>query len=215
MYLRVMILVFAMLFCLSANATELLNLDYKSLKDGSEISFVNGNWTSKVDKKSSNYYVKKTSGDAYNFSEFYSPEGDFLFSTATQYEFIYKGSLIGYSNSDLKFYEFIIMDGLLQQRELMLDEVKSLFPKYKVIKISDFSTSTNALKIKKNSGTLKLILFNDTDRYFYNYGFTTNNAKFCLYNLKGFLNVNKRGMIHFSKFGENTKNTPWYIILVR
>ena len=158
---------------------------------------------------------KERTNTVLNYSEFYSPDDRFIFSTGTQYEFIYKGSLIGYSNSDLKFYEFEIKDNLLSQRELGVDEVINLFPKFKMIKISDFSKNTNSLKVKRKGRNIKILLYNDTDRFFNNYSFTSNNTKFENYELKGFINVKKKGMLHFSKFGENTKSTPWYVILVR
>ena len=123
--------------------------------------------------------------------------------------------LIGYSNYDLKFYEYSLENNILVQRELSYDEVKELFPKYNIIKISDFSKETNSLKIKKNKRNYKLLLLNDTDRYFYNYKFTTNNSKFKNYQLKSFLLIQKKGMIQFSAFGENTKDKPWYVLLIR
>lgn len=215
MVLRIVLLFISICFCLSANATELLNLDYKDLKTGSKIQYINAQWVDKVDKKSKDYFVKKNSGGVFNYSEFYSADDNFMFSTGTQYEFIHKGSLIGYSNSDLKFYEFEMKDNLLSQRELDFEEVQNLFPKFKIIRISDFSSNTNSIKVKKQRGVLNIILYNDTDRYFDNYSFTTNNAKFDNYQLKGFLRINKKGMIQFSKFAESTKNYPWFVILVR
>ena len=202
-------------FCLSVNAADFTSINYKNIKDGAKISTNGLIWTQKVDKKSGNYYVKKAPQDVASFSEFYSSDGNFLFSTATQYEFIIKGSLIGYSNSDLKFYEFSMKDNILQQRELVEDEIKKLFPDYEIIKVSQFSSATNCLKIKKSRKPLKLILLNDTDRFFYNYTFTTNNSKYKQYQLKGFLEVTKHGMIQFSRFGENTKDYPWFVLLVR
>ena len=192
-----------------------MDLDYKDLKTGSKIQYLNAQWVDKVDKKSKDYFVKKNSGGFFNYSEFYSADDNFMFSTGTQYEFIHKGSLIGYSNSDLKFYEFEIKEDLLSQRELDYDEVQNLFPKFKIIRISEFSSNTNSIKVKKQRGALNIILYNDTDRYFDNYSFTTNNAKFDKYQLKGFLKINRKGMIQFSKFAENTKNYPWFVILVR
>ena len=108
-------------------------------------------WSFKVPKKSDNYYVKKVSEGFTKFSEFYSSDGIFLFSTATQYEFINNGRLIGYSNLNLKFYEFYLENGLFCQRELALDEIQELFPKYEIIQLSQFSTATNSLKIKKKN----------------------------------------------------------------
>ena len=90
-----------------------------------------------------------------------------------------------------------------------------LFPNYQIVKISNFSTATNSLKIKKNRGVLKLIILNDTDRSFLNYTFTTNNSKIKPYYLRGFLNIEKKGLVLFSRFGDNSKNFPWFILLVR
>lgn len=204
-----------MIFLLPANASYLQNIDYKNIKTDSKITYIDGIWTTKINKKSQDYFVKETSNGTSNFSEFYSPDGNFLFSTGTQYEFIKDGKLIGYSNSDLKFYEYVMCEGILQQRELTEDEVQTLFPKYEIIKISDFSNKTNSLKIKKNRRNLKIILLNDTDRYFYHYGFSSNNAYFKKYSLKGFLDITKKGMIQFSHFGDNTQENPWFILLVR
>ena len=206
---------FLLFFCLSANAAELQKIDYKNIKDNAKIAFVDGNWIDKVSKKTIEYFVKKAPAEDVEYYDFYSTQGDVVFSTGTQYEFIHKGSLIGYSNYDLKFYEFYFKNNSLQQRELTAEEVKELFPKYDIIKISDFSSTTNSIKIKKKSKSLKLILLNDTDRYFYNYSFTSSNSKYEEYFLRGFLKISKKGMIQFAKFGENTKNSPWYVLLVR
>lgn len=208
---RFFILILSFFILMPCFAIE--NIDYKNIEDGAKISFDGFNWTSKIKRKDLNYFVKKVSSGTSNFSEFYSPENNFIFSTGTQYEFIHNGSLIGYSNNDLKFYEFDFKDGILTQRELTENEVTSLFPKRKIVKISQFSKSTNSLKIKKPRGKLKLILLNDTDRYFYNYLFTTNNSEFEQYKLKGFLDVNKKGMIQFSS--KINTNAGWFVLLVR
>lgn len=208
------LLILFIIICLPLSAKELKQLDYKNIKNEAKISFLNDIWSDKVEKKQKDYFIKKSLGGFFNYSEYYSPEGKFLFSTGTQYEFVNNGSLIGYSNSDLKFYEFFIKDDLLQQRELTEAEINDLFPKYQIIKISDFK-ETNSVKVKKKTGKLKLILLNDTDRIFDNYGFTTHNSKLDYYLLKGVVDIKKRGMIQFSRFGENTKNYPWYVILVR
>ena len=104
---------------------------------------------------------------------------------------------------------------MLTPRPLIEDEVKALFPKYKIVKISDFDTGTNSLKIKKLGKKMKLLILNDTDKFFYNYAFTTNNAKYDLYELKGFIDIRQKGLIQFSRFGENSKNSNWFVLLVR
>lgn len=200
---------------ISLSAFALEDIEYKNIEEGAKIITKDAFWTLKIPKKSTNYFIKKISQEDSKLSEFYSTDGKIYFSTGCHYDFIYKGSLIGYSNYEMKFYEFYFKDGQLNRRELLYDEVKELFPDYKVIKITDFSTTTNSLKLKKRGKNLKVIVLNDTDKYFYNYDFTTNNSKLEKYILKGFVNIKKKGLIQFSRFGENSKNTPWYILLVR
>lgn len=211
---RILLVLCLMIFSVMPSFS-LENIKYKNLESGTKIFYDGNSWTTRFDKKNDDYYIKQTSEGVAQYSDFYSKSGDFLFSTATQYEFIHKGDLIGYSNNDLKFYEFYFQDGYLAQRELLYDEVKELFPDYKVITIRDFTLTTNCLKVKKKRKDLKLILLNDTDEYYDNYRFTSGNAQFKEYPLKGFLRINKKGMIQFSRRGENTKNSPWYVLLVR
>lgn len=200
------------LFCGAVSAEK---IQYKNINDGERITFSDlGQWKF-ADKKTDNYFVKKISDGTGAYSEFYTPQNEFVFSTGCQYEFLYNGSLIGYSNFDLKFYEFVLNNELLEQRELSENEVKELFKNFDIIRVSDFTTSTNSLRIKKTKRHYKIILLNDTDRYFYHYGFTSNNAKFETYPVKGFLDITKKGMIQFSHFGDNTKENPWFILLVR
>lgn len=204
-----------MLVTASVQAAELLNIPYKNIKEGGKLKYENGVWSDKVAKRETPYFVKFISDGTGNYSEFYNSDGQFAFTTGTQYEFIYKGSLIGYSNHDLKFYELGCNNDLKCKRELTAEEVQTLFPDFKIVKISEFSKNTNSLKIKKDKAHFRVILLNDTDRYFYHYSFTSGNSKFETYPLKGFLNIKKRGMIQFSHFGDNTKNFPWFILLIR
>ncbi len=200
---------------ISLPALAFEDIAYKNIEEGTKIAEINSSWTRKVPKKYTNYFVKKVSIEDSKLSEFYSAEGNIFFSTGCHYDFIYKGNLIGYSNYEMKFYEFYFKENELVRRELLYDEVKELFPTYKIIKISDFSKTTNSIKLKKKRKNLKIIILNDTDKYFYNYDFTTNNSTFERYFLKGFINIKKKGMIQFSRFGENSKNTSWYVLLIR
>ena len=201
---------------ITVNASEIQNIEYKNIKPNSKIIY-NADidrWEI-VHKKDSDYLQKQISAGSGSYSEFYTPDGDFAFSTGCTYEFIHKGDLIGYSNQDLKFYDFALVNNELTKRELREDEVQSLFPNFKIIKISEFSQNTNSLKIKQNKFNQKFILLNDTDMNFYHYSFSTGNSKFKAYDLAGFLEIKKKGMIQFSHFGENTENFPWFILLVR
>ena len=212
---KILSIIFAFCLMLSVSAEELANIPYKNIKEEGKIKYVDDVWSDNVTRKDNDYFIKFISAGTGSYSEFYRPDGSFAFNTGCQYEFIYKGDLIGYSNQDLKFYDFIFMEGKLVPRELTPEEVQVLFPDYTIVKISEFSPNTNSLKIKKKGFNFKIILLNDTDRNFYHYSFTSGNAKYELYPLSGFINVKKKGMLQFSHFGENTDNFPWYILLVR
>ena len=208
-----LIVMFATVLC--ANAEELLQIPYKNIKEESKLRIENDVWTNKINKKEQDYLIKFISDGSGNYSEFYNSDGTYAFSTDCQYEFLHKGDLIGYSNQDLKFYDFTYAEGKLNKRELTEDEISALFPDYKIVKISDFSTNTNSLKLKKEGHNFKIIILNDTDKNFYHYSFSSNNGKFETYPLTGFINVIKKGMFQFSHFGDNTESTPWFILLVR
>ena len=206
------------IFCytiLSSNAANSEDIYYKNIKEGSKLTFSDGTWSNKINNKFDTYFVKKISDGTGSYSEFYTPDGNLAFTTGTQYEFLTNGKLIGYSNADLKFYELGLEENDLSQRELSEEEIQELFKDFKIIKIAEFSKSTNSLKIKKEHKNFKIILLNDTDGYFYHYSFTSGNAKFKKYVLNGFLNITKKGMIQFSHFGNNTEINPWYILLIR
>lgn len=210
---KIFIFIVSLFFTLPVLAIEEIN--YKNIEEGSKVAVINSSWTLKIPKETKIYFIKRVSQEDSKLSEFYSADGKIYFSTGCHYDFIHKGNLIGYSNYEMKFYEFSFNDGDIERRELLYQEVQELFPTYKIVKISDFSTKTNSLIVKKGKKKLKIIVLNDTDKYFYNYDFITNNSKFDRYYLKGFISVKKKGMIHLSRIGENSKNSPWYVLLVR
>ena len=212
---KIFYILFVLCIGLSVSAEDLQSIPYKNIKEETKLKVFEDTWTTKVERKDTDYFIKFISDGTGSYSEFYNSDGSFAFNTGCQYEFIYKGDLIGYSNQDLKFYDFTLADGELTRRELSLEEVQTLFPDYKIIKISEFSPNTNSLKIKKEKLNFKIIVLNDTDRNFYHYSFSSGNAKFKTYPLAGFIDVKKKGMIQFSHFGENTDNFPWYILLIR
>lgn len=212
------ILLLAFLGILIVNPTfadKMNNIEYKELKENSKILFNSdlGIWSQKINRKTPIFYVKKDMGDG--TSLFVNIKDGYAFSTNCQYEFLNKGLLIGYSNNDLKFYSFTLNDNILEKNELSLEEIQALFPKYQIIKISQFSKNTNSLKIKKNKSNFKIILLNDTEQKFYNYEYSSNNAEFEEYEQRGFLNITKSGMILFSNNAESTQESPWYVLLIR
>lgn len=187
-------------------------IDYKNLKQNAKLVYADGIWSVTKSDKSDNVFVKKVSDGVTKYSEFYSKDGEHLFSTGTHYEFIDRGRLIGYSNNDLKFYEYNFDENILTSRELIKEEVQELFPEYVVVCLSDFTTTTNSYVLKSKDNKIKLILLNDTDNYFDNYNYSTVNAKYKNYDLKGFLHVKKKGMLHFAS---SKNNSLWYVLIIR
>ena len=80
-----------------------MNIPYKNIKEEDKIKLNNDVWTNKISRRDSDYFVKIVSDGTGSYSEFYNSDGTFAFTTGCQYEFLYKGDLIGYSNQDLKF----------------------------------------------------------------------------------------------------------------
>ena len=204
-----------LIFCLTnfVNAENMPDIKYKNIRLKDKISFdLNTNtWSKTVNKKNKNFYTK-TKGFG-SFYDYVDSNKDFAFSTNCEYDFIYNDSLMCYSNRNMKFYEILYDTKTLGKRELTKEEVEAILPNYQIVSLSDFSSKTNSLKIKKGLNELNVFLFNDTEKTFDNYIFTSGNAKFEQYDLRGFLKIHKPGMIQFSEFGEQNNN--WYVLLIR
>ncbi len=203
------------LFSLSVYAENFPDIKYKNIGNKDKIAYdeTADTWSKKFDKKTTNYFIK-TKG----FGEFYDylyPNKNFAFTTSCEYEFIYNGSLIGYSNRDLKFYDIKFVNNGLSKRELTREEIEKILPDYHIIYLSDFSDKTNSYKIKKHIGSLKILLVNDTNDTFDDFRFSSGNASFKTFDLKGFINVTKSGMIQFAKNDSHINDKNWYVILVR
>ena len=52
---KIFALIFSLLFSITANASDLEQIKYPNLKDHSKLSFINGIWTTNVNKKNKNY----------------------------------------------------------------------------------------------------------------------------------------------------------------
>jgi len=206
MKIKYLIPLICLCICSSALANEIKQLPYANIKEGEKVCTAEGNnWSDKCKKTSADFFVRTA-------DVFYSDKLNISFCTECSYVFVTKGRLIGYSPEYMKFYEFEPKETQVTQRELFPDEVQSLFKNFKVIKISDFSDKTNSYRFKK-SHNQSIILLNDTDKNFGNYSFTTHNARFVPYTINNAIDITKSGMIQFSRFGDNTKISPWFILL--
>ena len=206
-------LIVFLLLNLSAFANNFPDIKYKNINVKDRITYdAETSIWSKANKNDKNYFVKTNGfGDFYDYLD---SEQNFAFSTKCEYEFIYNKTLVGYSNKDMKFYEILYDNNTVAKRALSKEEVEEILPDYTVISISEFSTNTNSLKIKKSDRVLKIFLYNDTGNEYEMYNFSSGNTKFEQYDLRGFIKVYKPGMIQFAN-SEDSEDKNWYVILVR
>ena len=225
------------IFCMTlipvkADSFDIDCIKYKPLKDKSKITYdeLNGTWSDKINKKNP-YFIKTKILDDYY--EYQTPQKETAFITGASYEFIKDGALIGYSNKDFRFYEYEYNEGNITARELSLEEVEKLLPDVRIIAMSEFNKNTNSIKIKKTKLNYYLFIYNDTDVDLEGYEFTSGNAKFETFRIRGLINITKKGMIQFSGVNTgvnswvnsgvnqavnpdiNKRNCLWYVIMVR
>lgn len=206
---KLLFIIFAFLIIFPiAQASEYKQLPYKNIKDGSKLLVTESEiWTDKVKKNDPGIIKDK--------SLLYINGEENAYDTDCGYLFIYNGHLLGYSASDLKFYEFVSYKGSITKQELESAQVATVFNDFRIINISDFSEYTNVFTLKKFRNPEKIMILNDTERTFQDYEFTSHNAKFDSYNINNAISITKKGLIQFSKSGEITKYSPWFVILVR
>ena len=206
---------FNTLFFNSVYAKKIQTIEYKSLKNGTKIKYSDCYWTNKVKKGDVDYFIRSIDRENLDSITYLANDGENGIVSDWRYDFLYKGRLIGYSYSDMNFYEIIYYNGEFQTRLISVNEVEELFPDFKLIRLSSFNKYTNSLRIKKNKSNRKIILINDIEANLSNYMFTSGNAKFQKYTFPNFIKINSKGMIHFSEFGETPRNTSWFVLLVK
>jgi len=207
---KYLVLFFAFfIICMPSFAAKLKNLPYKNIKDGKGVKCTeNGMWTDDVSKKDKTRLVKN--GSVLNYVD-----GTISYDTGCSYLFVKDGKLYGYSSFYTKFFEFTPADSQISMRELSGDEVKSLFGKFKIIKISDFSEYTNSYVFTREKRKTPVMVLNDTEEPMPNYVFSTNSVKMDRYKIGNAIRIKRDGMIQFSTYNEDSKSLPWFILLVR
>ena len=68
-------------FTLSAQAADLLSIPYKNIKEEGKLKVFEDTWTTNVNRKDTDYFIKFISSGTASFSEFYKSDGDFAFTT--------------------------------------------------------------------------------------------------------------------------------------
>lgn len=206
---KFLIIIFLFFISSSVFASDIKTIQYKNICKKDKLAITETEqWTQKVGRKNTNFYFV-------NDTALTSQDETKTIYTGCSYLFVNNGKLIGYSDTDLKFYEFVPSQETISKNELSVKDISELFKDFRIILISDFSKATNVYKFNKKRCQEKIMIVNDSDTIFNNYGFTTHNSRFKKYNINNAISITKKGMIQFSEFGENTKGSPWFILLVR
>ena len=204
------------IFAVPAFASLKSPLKYNNIKLKSKITYNAelDSWSDKVSKTTEEFYTKLYDLNI-GKNIYVDKSGEQAFETDCDYEFIYNGKFVCYSNSDLMFYQLSYTDGQLNKTKMPEEDIMQIIPEYNIVKISDFSELTNSIKIKKHHSELYIFIMNDTDKKFDDYCFSSGNSKIRQYSLNGFAKISKAGMIQFAKNNDETKSCPWYILLIR
>ena len=182
-------------------------LPYDNIREGKAVKLSGGIWTEKAPKRDAGRYERRG-------TEFVSDSGA-SFDTGCEYVFVTGGRLIGYDEPAMKFYAFTEREGGIFREELSLEEIQAIFNKFSLIKLSEFSTSTNSFRYNRKAGGPRVMLINDGDYTYPNYVFTTNNAKIKLYSVNNAVEIDRGGMIQFTCAESAVKECLWFVLLTK
>ncbi len=147
--------------------------------------------------------TKKTSQGSGNYSEYYYGNGKLAAALKSNFEFIKDGKLIGVDNAGLKYYEITYNNKTKKfvEKPLCEQSLKKLFPNAQIVKISQFTNNEITIK-KKAFQEKKILLVNDTDKYFHKYTYKPENVQ--ISDIKGLIKVKHIGKVKFSLYGDKT-----------
>lgn len=202
------LILFFSVISISARATE---NPHNALFDGdiAVYSKASSMW-SNVESAEDDIVLKKTLIEGVGSHSIYNKEdGSLAFALSTNYEFVKDGKLIIVDNDLLKYYEMIYDADSFKQRELTEAEIQEIFPDYEVFRISQID-SDNKIWIHKPFGkNRKLVLVNDTDRFFHRISCRWKNVQDS--EIKGLISISRYGIITFKHFGERDGKLIFYI----
>lgn len=202
------LILFFSVISISVRATE---NPHNALFDGdiAVYSKASSMW-SNVESAEDDIVLKKTLIEGVGSHSIYNKEdGSLAFALSTNYEFVKDGKLIIVDNDLLKYYEMIYDADSFKQRELTEAEIQEIFPDYEVFRISQID-SDNKIWIHKPFGkNRKLVLVNDTDRFFHRISCRWKNVQDS--EIKGLISISRYGIITFKHFGERDGKLIFYI----
>ena len=145
--------------------------------------------------------TKKTTEGSGSYSQYYLGDGKLAAALKSNFEFIKDGKLIGVDNAGLKYYKINYDNKTKKFEETPLCEksLQELFPKAEIIKISQFKN--NEITVKKQLfKDKKILLVNDTDKYFHKYSYSPKNVQKT--DIKGLIKISHFGKVKFSLYGD-------------
>ncbi len=143
------------------------------------------------------------------YSTYFYSNGHMAFKLPTNFEFIKDSRLIACDNAYLKYHEVYYKQGKFYMKDVSFEEMAQMFPNAEVVKISDFKNKKLTIETKKDY----ILLFNDTDEYFYKY--TTSPKEIESTDIKGLIDVSKVKTMTFSHYGDDNEMYKKYEIVIK
>lgn len=188
-----------------------INMDF--IQNGDKILWDNTNWI-KITPENENQYekflIKNLAEGEGSCSLYTNKDESFAFALTTSIELIKDGNLILIDNNLLKYSKLVYdNDNRLVEKDLTDDEIKNIFPDYQIYKMSQIDEDNKMWLHKPFLKTLKLILVNDTNKYFHRFSCKSKNAQD--ENIKGLITISRYGIYNFTHFGERNGKLTFYI----
>ena len=200
-------LCFTLLMCMqTAQAYE-----FDSIKDKEQAVYHTEQniWNKDGKADDSIILTKKTTSGTGGYSQYYYSDGKIALPLSSNFEFLHKGRLIAINNADLEYNEIVYSHGIFMEKPLSVEDVQKIFPDAEIVKISQFKDGK--IKIKKGWFKQKtVLLYNDTDLYFYKYSYSPDNSIKNPY-VTGLITLKKRGKITFSHYGDKEDMLTIYV----
>lgn len=195
------------------NAAESSDYDFDGVYDGYQVVYSpSANFFSNGGMVEDRIVLtKRTSVGSGSYSEYYL-EDKLVLSLGSNFEFLKDGRLIAVHNHDLTFYEVIYKDGEFFEKKMNEEEIKEIFPKAQIIKISEFENKEVSIR-KLPFQKLEVLLLNDTEQYFYKYFYEPKDVQKT--DVKGLLEISEYGKIEFSHFGQDSESDPKLTIKIK
>lgn len=140
----------------------------------------------------------------YNYSD-----GSLAFALTTDCEFIKDDKLIIIDNNLLKYYKLVFNGNGFEQIELSLEEIEKIFPDTSILKISEIDPDNKMWIHKPLFKNKKILLVNDTDRYFHKISCKSKNIQDS--KIKGLITISRYGIFKFKHYGQRDGKLIFYI----